>query len=188
MHGFRSISLPSRGAFHLSLTVLVHYRSSKVFSLGGWSPQLPTGFLVSRGTQAQDGSLSFLPTGLSPAMVARSRDLRLRSRFVTPWVCGSSPSPGLQPPWRIGPPSVKRQRFRLIPVRSPLLGESRLMYFPRGTKMFQFPHLPSQSLCVQLRDHRPCRRWGCPIRESPANLARQHTEAFRSLATPFIGL
>ena len=46
-----SISLPSRGAFHLSLTVLVHYRSSWVFSLGKWSPQLPTGFLVSRGTQ-----------------------------------------------------------------------------------------------------------------------------------------
>src|SRR5215207_8826658 len=42
---------PNRGAFHLSLTVLVHYRSSRVFSLGGWSPQFPTGFNVSRGTQ-----------------------------------------------------------------------------------------------------------------------------------------
>ena len=45
-----SISLPSRGAFRLSLTVLVHYRSLAVFSLGVWSPQIPTGFLVSRGT------------------------------------------------------------------------------------------------------------------------------------------
>jgi len=45
-----SISLPSRGAFHLSLTVLVHYRSVVVFSLGGWSPQLPTGFPLARGT------------------------------------------------------------------------------------------------------------------------------------------
>ena len=51
-----SISLPSRGAFHLSLTVLVHYRSSRVFSLGGWSPQLPTGFHVSRGTQGTSQS------------------------------------------------------------------------------------------------------------------------------------
>ena len=34
---------PSRGTFHLSLTVLVHYRSLSVFSLGGWTPQLPTG-------------------------------------------------------------------------------------------------------------------------------------------------
>ncbi len=46
-----TISLPFRGAFHLSLTVLVHYRSSGVFSLGEWSPQIPTGFHVSRGTQ-----------------------------------------------------------------------------------------------------------------------------------------
>src|ERR1700693_1199770 len=46
-----TISLPSRGAFHLSLTVLVHYRSPRVFSLGEWSPQLPTGFHVSRGTR-----------------------------------------------------------------------------------------------------------------------------------------
>ena len=31
------------GSFHLSLTVLVHYRSLKVFSLGEWTPLLPTG-------------------------------------------------------------------------------------------------------------------------------------------------
>ena len=37
--------------FHLSLTVLLHYRSLEVFSLGKWSHQFPTGFLVSRGTQ-----------------------------------------------------------------------------------------------------------------------------------------
>src|ERR1700730_18653767 len=37
-----SLSSPLRGAFHLSLTVLVRYRSLKVLSLGGWSPQLPT--------------------------------------------------------------------------------------------------------------------------------------------------
>ena len=49
-----SVSSPSRGAFHLSLTVLVHYRSLKVFSLGGWSPQLPTSLLVARGTQDTD--------------------------------------------------------------------------------------------------------------------------------------
>ena len=59
-----SLSFPSRGAFHLSLTVLVHYRSSRVFSLGGWSPQLPTGFLVSRGTRARTaGSPAPFPYG-----------------------------------------------------------------------------------------------------------------------------
>ena len=33
---------PRRGSFHLSLTVLVRYRSSRVFSLGGWTPQFHT--------------------------------------------------------------------------------------------------------------------------------------------------
>ena len=35
---------PQRGTFHLSLTVLVRYRSLRVFSLGEWAPQLPTRF------------------------------------------------------------------------------------------------------------------------------------------------
>ena len=48
-----SLSLPSRGAFHLSLTVLCAIGSCRVFSLGGWSPQIPTGFLVSRRTQVR---------------------------------------------------------------------------------------------------------------------------------------
>ena len=42
---------PVRGASHLSLTVLVHYRSSRIFSLAAWSPQIQTGFHVSRPTQ-----------------------------------------------------------------------------------------------------------------------------------------
>ena len=46
-----TISLPFRGAFHLSLTVLVHYRSSDVFSLTGWSPRVHTGFPVPGATQ-----------------------------------------------------------------------------------------------------------------------------------------
>ena len=46
-----SFDSPPGVLFHLSLTVLLHYRSLEVFSLGGWSPQIPTGFLVSRGTQ-----------------------------------------------------------------------------------------------------------------------------------------
>ena len=33
---------PRRGSFHLSLTVLMRYRSSRVFSLGGWTPQVRT--------------------------------------------------------------------------------------------------------------------------------------------------
>ena len=45
-----SISLPSRGSFRLSLTVLVHYRWQRVFSLRRWFSQIPAEFLVLRGT------------------------------------------------------------------------------------------------------------------------------------------
>ena len=45
-----TLSLPSRGSFHLSLTVLCAIGRHLVFSLGGWSPLLPTKFLVLRGT------------------------------------------------------------------------------------------------------------------------------------------
>ena len=38
-----SISFPSRGAFHLSLTVLVHYRSLGYLALGSGLPSFPPG-------------------------------------------------------------------------------------------------------------------------------------------------
>ena len=65
---------PNRGTFHLSLAVLVHYRSLRVFSLGRWCSLLPTGFPRSRGTQGlQRKSCSLLSTGLSPSLADRSR-------------------------------------------------------------------------------------------------------------------
>ena len=67
---------PVRGSFHLSLTVLVRYRSQNIFSLGRWSSQVQTGFLVSRPTQdLNDKGVLVSPTGLSPSLV------RLSSRF-----------------------------------------------------------------------------------------------------------
>ena len=45
-----SVSLPSRGSFHLSLTVLCAIGHQVVFSLGRWASLLPTGFHVPRGT------------------------------------------------------------------------------------------------------------------------------------------
>ena len=45
-----SLSLPSRGSFHLSLTVLYSIGHMVVFSLMRWSSLFPSGFLVSRRT------------------------------------------------------------------------------------------------------------------------------------------
>ena len=72
-----TLSLPSRGSFHLSLTVLYAIGHQVVFSLGGWAPRLPTGFLVSCGTL--DPSLLQLVslTGLLPSPVAVSTALQL---------------------------------------------------------------------------------------------------------------
>ena len=50
-----TISSPSRAAFQLSITVLVHYRSGGVFSLGTSSCLLPARFLEPRRTLDQHG-------------------------------------------------------------------------------------------------------------------------------------
>ena len=63
-----SLSLPSRGPFHLSFTVLCSIGHQGVFRVGGWSPRLPTGFHVSRGTLDSTSQLPLSDTGLSPAM------------------------------------------------------------------------------------------------------------------------
>src|SRR5690606_28148046 len=67
--------------------------------------------------------------------------LRLRTR-------PSARSPQPPPAIPATPPSQRlwalaRRRFGLFPVRSPLLRESRLISFPRGTEMFHFPRFPS---------------------------------------------
>lgn len=40
----QDLLFPFRGASHLSLTILVHYRSLRVFSLRAWSPQIHAEF------------------------------------------------------------------------------------------------------------------------------------------------
>ena len=75
-----TISLPSRGAFHLSLTVLVHYRSAGIFSLTGWSPWIHARFHVTRATQVPARLPRLSSTGLSPSMARLSSALRLDAR------------------------------------------------------------------------------------------------------------
>ena len=72
----------------------------------------------------------------------------------TCWLCHSSNPPvqvhaGPTTPTRQRHRAVTPRRFRLIPVRSPLLGESRLLSLPRPTEMFHFERFPPQALCVQ---------------------------------------
>ena len=66
------------------------------------------------------------PTGLSPAVAGLSIPLRSIS--------------------------MPRNPSGLLPFRSPLLRESRLISFPPGTEMFQFPGLASAGLCIHPED------------------------------------
>ena len=61
-----------------------------VFSLGGWSPLIPTGFLVPRGTRDHNpGSLAPFAYGTFTLSGGPSQTLQLDARFVTPRrVCG----------------------------------------------------------------------------------------------------
>ena len=82
-----SLSSPLRGAFHLSLTVLVRYRSLKVLSLRGWSPLLPTnspGFVVLRNLTSRAASVA---TGLSPPLVPLSNGFasKLATVYARPY-------------------------------------------------------------------------------------------------------
>src|ERR1039458_4383 len=68
------------------------------------------------------------------------------------------------------------------PFRSPLLRESRLIYFPRGTEMFHFPRLSSPRLCVQRRITSHYRRWVSPFGHPRVT---GHSAPHRGLSQPF---
>ena len=65
-----SLSLPSRGSFHLSFTVLCAIGHYVVFSLGGWSPRFPTRFHVSRGTPDPAAAFRFRIRGFHSLWLA----------------------------------------------------------------------------------------------------------------------
>ena len=84
------------------------------------------------------------------------------------------------------PGTPKGSRFGLIPVRSPLLGESWLLSLPEVTEMFQFASFASQSLYIQLRDIQVLACMGCPIRKSPDHRIFAPTRGLSQLITSFI--
>ena len=123
------------------------------------------------GTVSRERDISL--TGLSPSLVGRSSRLQLSRALLTLWL---TPESAPQPRRCCQP------RFRLFPVRSPLLGESRLISVPGGTEMFHFP--PFAALLRELTGHYPSRvtPFGHP-RVSACLAARR---GFSQLAAPFI--
>ena len=126
--------------FHSPLGVLFTFPSRywfaighrRVFSLGGWSPRLRTGFHVPGPTRdTRQRSEWFRVRGSHPLRPA------LPCRSATMWICnrsqvGSTWTRVPQPPGgnacRLHAPG-----FGLVRFRSPLLAQSRLISLPRGT-------------------------------------------------------
>ena len=127
-----SLDSPHRGSFHLSLAVLVHYRSTGSIQAYGMVPA-DSGRIarVPPYLGLPLGQPSVSTTGLSPSVARLSRRLVYRGP-----VLNAVPQPRR---------SFLR-RFSLFRFRSPLLAESRLLSFPRGTEMFHFPRFAPSRL------------------------------------------
>ena len=123
-------------------------------------------------------------TGLSPSLVALPSCVLLHRRFLT--------SRPLVKETRTGPTTPNRQRFtpvtsvrfRLLPVRSPLLGESQLMSFPPGTEMVQFPGSAFAYLWIQYAMTRSPARRVTPFGHPRISGCVLLPTAFRSLPRP----
>ena len=124
-----SISLPFRGSFNLSLTVLVHYRSHILFSLRTWSSWIHTGFHVADATYEHivPWQRYISNTGLLPSLADLSR-----SFFCILWRVSLFELHGNMScnPHRATGSSLALYGFGLFQFRSSLLSESRLISFP----------------------------------------------------------
>ena len=181
-----TISLPLWGTFHLSLTVLVHYRSPLVSSLAGWSPRIRSGFHVSGPTQEPTRSRSsFAYRTITFYGWAFLRHSATRAFCNSPVPLRRNLALALLPRLR----NARRLhvgRFGLFPFRSPLLRESRFSFLSSGYSDVSFPRVPSSHpMCSGAGDTVPVP--GSPIRRSVllSPLAAPH--GLSQLATSFIG-
>jgi hypothetical protein len=143
----------------------------RVFSLGEWSPQLPTGFLVSRGTQDTASSpVSFRLHGfhiLWPRFPAGSPSLRF----------GNSTYAVLQPRHASTP-------VWALPISlAATLGIS-LISLPPGTEMVHFPGLTRTRLFYSAGRSLSSSERVSPFGNPRINACLRLPEAYRSLPRP----
>ena len=165
-----SLSLPSRGAFHLSLTVLFAIGHQVVFSLGGWSPRLPTGFLVSCGTLDTNRISITSPTGLLPCLVLLSNNLPLViSIFMS-----------------VLTPSVRRLSVWALSRSLAATQEIVVTFSSSGYLDVSVHRVPSLTLCIHVRVIQlPVP--GFPIRTSMDQCMLTAPHGFSQLTASFFG-
>ena len=116
----------------------------------------------------EDGPPRF-PRGFSCPAVLRYRpcSLRLQVRDFHPlWSSFPAPFPylALSLSAALQPRQDESRRFRLFPLRSPLLRDSRLISFPSGTEMFHFPEFAPAALFIHAAVPEHCPRRVSPFR------------------------
>ena len=83
------------------------------------------------------------------------------------------------------PRCITTSGLAFVPVRSPLLGESRLFSFPPGTEMFHFPGFAHSSLCIQPEHTRRSRvGWVAPFGDPGITACERLPLAYRSCPRP----
>ncbi len=137
-----TLSLPSRGTFHHSLTVLSAIGHQEVFRLTEWSRQIHSRFHGPAATRVmtQNRHAVFTYRALTvygrPSQATSINHTLLLSGQVGPDT--SSPQPRTHNPY----PVTHAHGLAILRFRSPLLTESLLFSFPTGTEMFHFPAFP----------------------------------------------
>jgi hypothetical protein len=163
-----SVSSPGRGSSHRSVALLGSLSVAiECLALRDGPRRFKPGFTCPTLLGYRIGAASLCLRDFHPLRCRFPADFGSRHRI--PWL--QPHDPGRCP-----------ARFRLVPVRSPLLRESRLISFPPGTEMFQFPGSPRV-----FRDRRS-------LGSSPGHIAAFHARilmaprhpprALRSLTTP----
>jgi hypothetical protein len=123
-------------------------------------------------------------TGLLPPLAGLSIPFLYIRYFLLASVSAETDSHAPQPSVCSNCSLPTHTLFRLLPVRSPLLGKSLLISSPRGTEMFQFPRSPRIHY-VFMYTCRHFRRGGLPHSgtpgSSPACRSPGHFAACRAL-------
>ena len=151
-HGFRFYFTPLTGVlFAFPSRYWFTIGQSGVFSLGGWSPHIQTRFHVPRPT---------------------------RHHYVCPFVYGNIT---LYVRTSQSVPLEHTQLNGLFPFRSPLLRESQLISFPKGTEMFHFPSFALHDY-VFIMQYLSYDKWVSPFRHLRITGYLLLPEAYRSLS------
>ena len=134
-----TLSLPSRGFFsffaHATPALSV---AGLYLALGGGPPRFTPGSTCPAVLGWSRGETCAFAYGAITLFGRPFQIVPLASSFFTPWRRDCSASRLPQHPFHNASP-LAWNRFGLLPVRSPLLRQSRFLSLPAGTEMFPFP-------------------------------------------------